>query len=257
MILLLGGTSETSTIAGKLASAGFKVIVSTATEAALELGDHPGIRRRSGRLDAHAMERFVRDESIRAVVDAAHPYAERLRAQALAAAASVPVPYFRYVRPASVWDAADGMVTCVADHAAAAAAAFSHGVPVLLTTGSNNLEPYCREAARRGVPLAVRVLPEPESQEACRRTGIAPEQIFSQRGPFTREQNREHIRRFGAGVLVTKESGAEGGFAAKLEAARDEGCRVVIIRRPPEAAANAYGNVDELVEAVKKGRTCT
>jgi precorrin-6A/cobalt-precorrin-6A reductase len=256
MIFLLGGTSETSSIALKLASAGFKVIVSTATEAALDVGDHPGIRRRSGRLDADAMERFVRDESIRAVVDAAHPYAERLRAQAQAAAARVPVPYFRYVRPASVWDVADRMVACVADHEAAAAA-FSHGVPVLLTTGSNNLEAYCREAARRGVPLAVRVLPEPESQEACRRAGIAPEQIFSQRGPFTREQNREHIRRFGAGVLVTKESGAEGGFAAKLEAARDEGCRVVIIRRPPEAAANAYGNVDELVEAVKKGRTCT
>ena len=250
MILLLGGTSETATIADRLACAGFEVLVSTATETALDVGTQPGIRRRCGRLDAGAMERLVRDQAILAIVDAAHPYAEQLRIQARTVADRVPVPYFRYVRPASAWDEADGTVVSVADHAAAAAAAFSFGRPVLLTTGSNNLDPYCREAARCGLALAVRVLPEKASQDACRRAGIPESQIIALRGPFSRAENREHVRRFGAGVLVTKESGDAGGFAAKLEAARDEHCRVVVIRRPPEPAADACGSVDTLVAAV-------
>ncbi|MEK7753961.1 MAG: precorrin-6A/cobalt-precorrin-6A reductase, partial [Acidobacteriota bacterium] len=93
MILLLGGTSETAVIAERLACAGFEVVVSTATETALNVGVHPRIHRRCGRLDAKAMERFVNDRKIRAIVDAAHPYAEQLRAHARAVAERVSVPY--------------------------------------------------------------------------------------------------------------------------------------------------------------------
>lgn len=252
MILLLGGTSETAAIAEGLAGAGFDVVVSTATETALNVGGHPRIHRRCGRLDAKAMERFVKDQKIRAIVDAAHPYAERLRAQAREVAERDSVPYFRYVRPAAAWDKKAANVVCAADHAEAAAVAFSFGEPVLLTTGVNNLEPYQRESAQRHVPLAVRVLPESESREACRRAGLSDDRVIAERGPFSREQNGDHIRRFKVGVLVTKESGAEGGFPAKLEAARDEGCRVVVIRRPPEPLTSAYDRVDALIAAVEK-----
>lgn len=252
MILLLGGTSETAAIAEGLAGAGFDVVVSTATETALNVGGHPRIHRRCGRLDAKAMERFVTDQKIGAIVDAAHPYAERLRAQAREVAKRVSVPYFRYVRPAAAWDKKAANVVSAADHAEAATVAFAFGNPVLLTTGVNNLEPYQRESAQRHVPLAVRVLPESESREACRRAGISDDRVIAERGPFSREQNCDHIRRFKVGVLVTKESGVEGGFPAKLEAAREEGCRVVVIRRPPEPTANAFSSVDALLSAVRR-----
>lgn len=250
MILLLGGTSETAMIAQRLAGAGFAVLVSTATGTALDVGTHPLIRRRCGRLDAAEMEAVLRAEGIRALVDAAHPYAEQLHAQAQAVARRVPVPYLRYVRPCSSWDPSTNSAVTVPDHAAAAIEACSHGRPVLLTTGSRNLEPYCREAARRGVALVVRVLPEPESQAACRRADLDPAHVIAERGPFTCEQTRAHLRQARAGVLVTKESGAEGGFEAKLEAARQEQCRVVVVRRPVEQAAEAYATVDALVAAV-------
>lgn len=252
MILLLGGTKETAVIAERLACAGFEVVVSMATETALNAGVHPRIHRRCGRLNAEALERFARERSVRAIVDAAHPYAERLRAQARAAAERVAVPYFRYIRPAAVWNEKTANVVWASDHAEAAAIAFSFGKPVLLTTGSNNLDPYRREAAQRHVPMAVRVLPERESLAACRRAGIADARMIVERGPFSTEQNRDHIRRFGAGVLVTKESGVAGGFPAKLEGARKERCRVVVIRRPPESAANAYDSIDALIAAVRK-----
>lgn len=252
MILLLGGTMETAAIALGLAEAGHDVLVSTATGTALDVGDAPRIRRRCGRLDAEAMERLIRSEAVGAVVDAAHPYAERLRSTAREVAARVPVPYFRYARPSTPWNPTDPAIAAVRDHAAAAAVACSYGRPVLLTTGSNNLDPYAREAARAGVPLAARVLPGAESLAACRRAGIGDDRIVAERGPFSTEQNRNHIRRFGAGVLVTKESGAEGGFPAKLKAAREEHCRVVVIQRPPEPGANTFGSTDALVTEVHR-----
>ena len=252
MILLLGGTSETAAIAEGLAHAGFGVLVSTATAVPLAIGRHPRIQRRCGRLDADALEHLIRELAVSAVVDAGHPYAEILHATARAAAERVPVPYFRYRRPEAVPGEPDAAVVWVADHTSAAAVAFAFGKPVLLTTGSTHLDAYVREAARRRVPLAARVLPGSAPAAACRDAGIDASRVLAARGPFSKAQNREAIRRFHAGVLVTKESGVAGGFQAKVEAARDEGCRVVVIRRPDEPAANAYDRADTLVAAVKE-----
>ena len=252
MILLLGGTSETAAIAEHLGQAGLDVMVSTATAVPLDVGRHPGIRRQSGRLDAAGMERLVRDHGVRAVVDAGHPYAVLLHATARAVADRVRLPYFRYLRPAAAIGDAAEFILHAPDHTAAARAAFSFRQPVLLTTGSNNLDPYVQESDRRHVPLAARVLPGPESLQACRKAGLDDSRVIAQRGPFSKAQNQEHIRRFRAGVLVTKESGVEGGFVAKLEAAREERCQVVIIQRPVEPAANSYSSVRALVSAVKE-----
>ncbi len=257
MILLLGGTSETASIADRLAGAGLAVLVSTATAAALDVGTRPGIERRVGRLAAPAMAQLVHDQAITAIVDAGHPYAAELHATAQAVAARVAIPYFRFVRPAVAWDAADTTIVPVTDHAAAAATAFSFGKPVLLTTGSNHLAPYCQQAAQHGLPLVVRVLPERASLEACHQAGLADAAIIALRGPFSRQQNREHLRQVQAGVLVTKESGEAGGFAAKVAAARDEQCRVVVIQRPPETTQHAYQDVQALLAALAAGRILT
>ncbi len=104
--------------------------------------------------------------------------------------------------------------------------------PVLLTTGSRNLAPYAEAARRTGIPLAVRVLDAPESLAACRAAGIAEERIIAGRGPFTLEENLAAIRRFGIGVIVTKESGRAGGLDAKLAAAHKTDCRVIVLSRP-------------------------
>ena len=75
MILLLGGTSETVAIASALADAGFNVLVSTATDVPLNVGDHPNISRRSGRLDPDQMAQLANQQGVIAIVDASHPYA--------------------------------------------------------------------------------------------------------------------------------------------------------------------------------------
>ncbi|KKK71334.1 hypothetical protein LCGC14_2914970, partial [marine sediment metagenome] len=79
--------TDTAPLAERLARAGLGVLVSTATDESLSVGCDPNIRRRSGRLDRAGLSALIRDESIRALVDATHPYATEIRDNARAAAA--------------------------------------------------------------------------------------------------------------------------------------------------------------------------
>lgn len=248
MILLLGGTSESVTIARRLAAAGLQVLVSTATDEPMELGE---IERRCGRLDEAGMAALARERGATAIVDATHPYATAARATARAVAQQLALPYFTFIRPTTP---AAG-VYVAADHDEAARIAFSFGRPVLLTSGANNLKPYVDEARRTGVPLVVRVLNRPESLEACRAVGITEDRTVAAKGPFTVEENCEHIRRFRIGVLVTKDSGEAGGVPAKIEAAQSEGCELVMIARPPGEARATFADIDALVDAVRRELT--
>ncbi len=126
------------------------------------------------------------------------------------------------------------------------------GKPVLLTIGAKNIAPYAVQAKQKGIPLAVRVLPEPSSLDACRKNGIPEERIVAKRGPFSVEENRETIKRYDIGVMVTKESGAAGGFAEKIEAARIEDCTVIVVSRPPAPVEEeTFDNIDELLRHVR------
>ena len=250
MILLIGGTSETAPLASGLAAAGYEVLVSTATDVPLAIGEPPRIQRRTGRLDEEGLVALAKETGIRAIVDAAHPYAAAAHAAAQNAAKRLEVPCLRFSRPETLfpesWDietrpagstaggpeSADTSVRFAADHREAAELAFADGRPVLITTGSRNLAPYVEAARRTDIPLTVRVLDAPESLAACRAVGIAEDRIIAGRGPFTLEENLAAIRRFQIGVLVTKKSGRAGGLDAKLAAAHQANCRVIVLSRP-------------------------
>jgi len=240
MILLIGGTSETAPLASGLAAAGYEVLVSTATDAPLAVGDHPRISRRAGRLDEEGMVALAREKGIRAIVDAAHPYAVAAHAAAHDAAVRLGIPYLVFRRATA--DTKGENIHFAADHAEAAAMACAFGRPVLLTTGSRNLAPYAEAARRTGVPQVVRVLDTQESLDACRAAGIPKDRIIAGRGPFSVEENLASIRRFGIGVIVTKESGRRGGVEAKLAAARQTNCQVIIIRRPETLTSDPVFN---------------
>lgn len=246
MILLFGGTSETASIASALATAGFKVLVSTATDAPLDVGDHPNISRRSGKLSLDQMVRLVNERGVIAIVDASHPYAASVQANARGVADRLKIPYLSWVRPPI--QELNSLISLVPDHDTAAKVAFAFGLPVLLTTGSRNLKPYVREANETGTRLVVRVLSHPSSMEACRKAGVSEDNIISGRGPFSTQENLSIIKQFDIGVLVTKDSGVAGGVPEKLDAARLAGCRVVLVQRPAKlSGAEGFNDVSELV----------
>lgn len=238
MILLLGGTSDAAPLAERLAQAGFQVLVSTATGVPLNIGKHQRISHRIGRMDQDAMTRLLttslRGKEFRALVDATHPYAQRIRQTAAMVAATLGLPYLSYLRPTTV--ANDDSVVFATNHLDAAKLIFAFEVPVLLTVGSNNVGPYAQESRRKGIPMAVRVLDCDTSIEVCRNAGVAADSIIVGRGPFSIEENVDTIRKYRIGALVTKDSGLAGGVRAKIDAARKEGCHVVVVSRPEQTS---------------------
>ena len=67
-------------------------------------------------------------------------------------------------------------------------------------------------------------------------------------GPFSTEMNTLFLRQTKAEWLLTKDSGRAGGFQEKVEAARENGTRVVVIRRPEEDGIS----LEEAMEVLKK-----
>ena len=250
MILLLGGTSESVFLASHLAEQGYPVLVSTATDIPLKIKSHALISRRHGDLNEKELIGLIRSRGIRAIVDATHPYAQKISVLAQKAAEAAAIPYFLWVRPAIV--PRDEHFIFGRDHGEAARLAFSFHKPVLLTTGSRNLEPYVEKSRQNQVPLWVRVLSHPNAIEACRRAGIPEDQILFGRGPFSVEDTRTVIKRYSIGVLVTKDSGLPGGVLEKLEAARQEHCQVVVIERPQGQPKEGFRRIEDLLETLSQ-----
>jgi precorrin-6A/cobalt-precorrin-6A reductase len=250
VILLLGGTSETGAIAEALLKDGQCVLASTATATPLPLPVHPRFARRIGRLDEDGLFGLLRESAITLVVDATHPYAEQAHRTARDAADRAAVRCIRWLRPATDLASYPG-TQLASNHQEAASLSCSLGKTILLTVGSRNLAPYVSEAERRGRRLIVRVLPAAESLKACSAAGLAESDIVAERGPFSLESNRAILRRFGASVLVTKDGGAPGGVMEKLEAARLERCRVVMVARPPEMSGDTVRTMEELLLAIR------
>lgn len=248
-ILLVGGTSETRPVAEVLLAAGHEVLVSQATEVELDLPGDPRLALRRGRLDRDGFRQLAGEGAISHVVDASHPFAVDLHRELGRACAEMGIPRIRYERPAIPPPSG---VEIVSDHFGAAQAATAHRLPILLTTGSRHLAPYAEAARRAGLPLFARVLPGEESIRACREVELPFSRIEFDRGPFSVEQTRALLRRWGIGVIVAKDGGAASGLMERLEAARREGVAAVLVRRPdPESGStDTFAGILERIRAL-------
>ena len=257
-ILIFGGTTEGRTAAERLLEAGVPCTVSVATHYGEEvLSPHPLMTVHMGRLDRSRMAEMMRAELFSCVIDATHPYAQIVSKEIEAACRETGLPCLRIQREEADVEAApaesagriseDGACVYVSD--IDEAGAFLSSVPghILVTTGSKEL---VRFAKALGDPsrITARVLPAAESLRACTEAGLVGKQIFAMQGPFDLEMNCAQIHHTGAAWLLTKETGAAGGYPEKMEAVRKCGIRAVVIRTP-----GAAGNSQNTGHAVNAG----
>ncbi len=234
-LVIFSGTTEGRTLSGMLAESGIRHTICVATDYGGELmGRDPCTEIRIGRMDREQMTGFLRERAFSAddlVVDATHPYAREATENIRAAAEHAGTGYLRVLRAQEETDDAeiiryDDMVSC------AKALARTEG-RILLTTGSKELGSYCASAPEEMRERTyVRVLPSRESLEICLQAGFAAKNIIAMQGPFTASMNRAILEQYAIRHLVTKESGAAGGFPEKLEAAREAGVQCHVISRP-------------------------
>jgi precorrin-6A/cobalt-precorrin-6A reductase len=219
-ILILGGTGEARELAAALVTAGSDVISSLAGRVGQpRLPDGPV--RVGGFGGAEGLAAYLREERVTHVIDATHPFAEGITANAARAAADAGVPRLVLRRPA--WDAEPAWDTVPDIGAAAAAVRDWPGEGVFLTTGRRDLAAFAPDDRHQ---FLVRTVDPPEGPVPPRMT------LILDRGPYTVEGESALIREHRIGLLVTKNSGGPM-TAAKLTAARDLGAHVVMVARPP------------------------
>ena len=208
------------------------------------------IRFHSGRLDSDGMYREMLRYKPSCVVDCTHPYALEVTGNIREACGRAGCGYFRIERKTSVMR--DDAVEYADSMEEAAALLRCREGRILLATGSGGLDPFGVEGLRDRVFL--RILPLEESLRKCRTLGFPAKNILCMQGPFSENFNRALLRETGASWLVTKDSGDEGGFLDKLNAAKKEGAGVVLLHRPAdEAPGERSAAMEEAVSSLLEG----
>ena len=247
-VLVFGGTSEGRELAEWLGARGdCDVVVSSLTEYGGSLvQDVPNVESLTGRLLPEDMEALMRQRAFACVVDATHPYAAGVSASIESAAAKCGVRRLRVLRegePQGPWQGVDSP---------ADAARLVAGKPgaVLLTTGSKDLPLYVKAMGDYAERLYVRILPVASSLAAADELGIPTSHVIAMQGPFSKELNSALVREFDIRTMVTKASGAAGGFWEKVEAARECGIDLVVIHRPVDEEGLTMEQVKHELEKV-------
>ena len=244
-LCVFAGTKEGRSLIEALTGRGLDITACVATEyGQVVLGDHPDVTVRAGALPRAEMPAFFRAEGFDLVVDATHPYAEHITESIRLACEETGVGCVRLLRD-STSDASDGVF--VEDTEACIRFLTETAGNVLLTTGSKSLPQYGAIEALRP-RLYARVLPMMSSLESAAAAGIAPDHIIAMQGPFAEELNVALLRSVKAEWMVTKDTGAAGGYADKIAAARKAGAKVIIIGRPPQTPGQTLTETLQLLE---------
>ncbi len=238
-VLILGGTGEARALAGRLVEAfGQRLrVVSSLAGRTTEPVALAGEVRRGGFGGAEGLARYLHETAPIALIDATHPFAANISRNAVAAAQAAGVPRLALVRPPWRAQAGDRWIE-VADAAAAATALETLGPRVWLTLGGGDTPAFARLTDRWFLVRRVDAPPEP--------LPLAQAEILLARGPFALADERRLIATHRLDVLVCR---ASGGAATepKLQAAREAGIPVVMIRRPEPPPGPRAGSVDEAV----------
>ncbi len=221
-LLILGGTTEAAALAERAtATQPIHVITSFAGRTRAPVAP-AGEMRIGGFGGSEGLAQYLRRERIGLVVDATHPFAATISRNAASACAAAGVPRLMLVRPAWERQAGDHWIDAE-DVPAAASALSAVGGRAFLTVGRNEVRHF---AAADGAWFLVRVIDPPPDPLPLKNY-----EVIRGRGPFTVSDERALFASHRIDVLVSKNSGGTATYA-KIEAARDRGLPVIMVRRP-------------------------
>jgi precorrin-6A/cobalt-precorrin-6A reductase len=236
-ILILGGTTEARQLAGRLAGrAGLDVTLSLAGRTATPAAQPVPVRI-GGFGGALGLAGYLRSERIDALIDATHPYAAVISANAAEAARQSDVPLIALRRPP--WIAVVGdRWTEVADVREAVRALGQTPRRVFVTLGRNELAPFADAPHHAYLIRSVDPVDPP--------LRLPQVSYVTGRGPFDEASDRALMREHRIEVMVAKNSGGAATYG-KIAAARALGIEVVVLRRPPAPDSAAVASVDDAV----------
>ena len=229
-IFLIAGTEDGRKLAKFLSQKNFNVTASVVSDYGRKLLETcAGIKINDKPLDRDELKKILREEHFNFLVDASHPYAKNISANAIDAAQAAQIVYVRYERAEIEFDYEK--IFHVDSYEEAALKAAELGKNIFLTTGSRNLKIFVDLLKDCNLAL-----------------GLTPKQIIAMQGSFSTELNVELFKHAGAEVIVTKNSGQIGGADTKLEAAKILNLPVVVINKPKIDYPNVATTFDDVLK---------
>ena len=264
-ILIFAGTIEGRKLSEHLCERGIEHTVCVATEyGEIVLQENPFAHVHMGRMDSEGMRSFFAEQKCKLIVDATHPYAaivtENIKQAVYAfnethavtdnqadSSISENIEYVRLKRDTDISADYDNIRYFEDNEACAKALNNTYG-NILLTTGSKDLSVYCKTSDVRE-RLYVRVLPGLESISLCMHNDITGKHILALQGPFSTQLNEALIDQYDIRCLVTKKSGAAGGFIEKIAAAKNKNIPVYIVGQSVQDDGMSFEAVCEYIDS--------
>ncbi len=247
-VFILGGTTEARLLGERLARRGdLDVTLSLAGRTASPM-PHALPVRIGGFGGAEGLAQHLGAERVDALIDATHPYAIAISANAAEAARSIGVPFLVLHRLA--WHAVAGdRWTEVDDTSAAVRAIGRQSRNVFVTLGRNDIATFADAPQHNYLIRSVDPVDPP--------LPLPRVTYVTARGPFREADDRALMSAHAIGVVISKNSGGSAAYG-KIAAARALGIEVIMVRRPPPPDADfTVSTIDDAVAWLDHALTST
>lgn len=252
MIWIIGGTKDSRDILEEiLEKTERNIVVTTATEYGGKLlekyieKNKNRITAFSERLNEVQMKSLILEKNVDLVIDASHPYAQNVSKSVIAVTDEMNVRYVRFERKmldygnenVEKFERLEEIVEFFKS---------KNEKNVLSTLGSNNLGDI-KEISKNN-NLYVRILPTTDSIKKAEELGYLPAKIIAIQGPIDKKLNLAMLESYKIDYLITKESGETGGEKEKVEACRENGTVIIVLKRPFVNYGIVYNDIEELIK---------
>jgi len=220
-LLIFGGTTEGRELAVFCTENKIPVTVSVTTSYGESLLSDQ-IRILTGNLNAEQIYQLLCSHQYDLIIDATHPYAVEATGNIQSACQKSGIRYIRLIRQKS--EIYGETVRSIPE----LISILNQNQKIILSTLGSKSIPELMQIQNYQQRLWVRVLPSAEIRN------IPENHIIAEIPPFSTEQNIMHIKKSGAEILLTKESGMIGGYPEKTEAVQKCNIRIITLLRPDE-----------------------
>jgi len=223
-LLILGGTCEACDLAERAAElfSGKLDITSSLAGRTDNPRTPPGRMRVGGFGGGPGLADYIKEESIDLLIDATHPFAAKISANAYDACLATGTPRLTLARPPwTMPPEARWLEAADMEEAAAMLPEFARRV--LLTTGKGGINAF---SGLDDIHFVVRVIEEPAEP-----LPLADHSLVVSHPPFGVEDEARLLNEHDIDTMVSKHSGGEA-TVAKIAAAIGAGVKIVLIARP-------------------------